>query len=67
MSRRHVLIGLICVVLMCALARGEETVNSAPDISNVRAAPRTDCSNLVDVYYELQDADGDECVVAGRC
>ena len=37
--------------------------NSAPVVSNVSAAQRGDNSKLVDVYYDLADADGDNCTV----
>ena len=37
--------------------------NSAPRVSNVRASQRGDDSKLVDVYYDLADADGDACTV----
>ena len=37
--------------------------NSAPVVSNVTASQRTDESKLVDIYYNLSDADGDNCTV----
>ncbi len=37
--------------------------NSAPQVSNVRVSPRADNSRLVDIYYDLADADGDACTV----
>jgi formylglycine-generating enzyme required for sulfatase activity len=37
--------------------------NSAPVISNVSAAQRDDDSKLVDITYDLVDADGDTCTV----
>jgi hypothetical protein len=37
--------------------------NSAPVVSNVTAAQRGDDSKLVDIYYNLADADGDTCTV----
>jgi len=37
--------------------------NSAPVVSNVTAAQRQDASNLVDIYYDLADADGDTCTI----
>ena len=37
--------------------------NSAPVVSNVTASQRTDESKLVDIYYNLSDADGDTCTV----
>ena len=37
--------------------------NSAPVVSNVSASQRGDDSKLVDIYYNLSDADGDLCTV----
>jgi len=37
--------------------------NSTPVVSNVTAAQRGDDSKLVDIYYDLADADGDSCTV----
>jgi formylglycine-generating enzyme required for sulfatase activity len=37
--------------------------NSAPVVSNVSASQRADDSKLVDIYYNLADADGDACTV----
>ena len=37
--------------------------NSAPVVSNVTAAQRDDNSKLVDIHYDLVDADGDYCTV----
>ena len=37
--------------------------NNAPQISNVSASQRGDGSRLVDIYYNLADADGDACTV----
>jgi formylglycine-generating enzyme required for sulfatase activity len=37
--------------------------NSAPVVSNVSAAQRNNDSKLVDIYYNLADADGDTCTV----
>jgi len=37
--------------------------NSAPVVSNVTAAQQPGNSKLVDIYYDLADADGDSCTV----
>ncbi|MFH0981360.1 MAG: SUMF1/EgtB/PvdO family nonheme iron enzyme [Planctomycetota bacterium] len=37
--------------------------NSAPVVSNVTSSQRTDGSKLVDIRYNLADADGDACTV----
>ncbi len=38
--------------------------NEAPVVSNVTSGQRTDGSKLVDIYYNLSDADGDACTVS---
>jgi len=38
--------------------------NTAPEVSNVRAMQREDDSYLVDVYYDVFDADGDELIIS---
>ena len=38
--------------------------NSAPVVSNVTSSQRTDGSMLVDIYYNLADADGDPCTAS---
>ena len=42
-------------------ARGD---NNPPVVSNVTASQRTDGSRLVDIGYDLADADGDACTVS---
>jgi formylglycine-generating enzyme required for sulfatase activity len=37
--------------------------NTPPVVSNVTAAQREDNSNLIDIYYDLDDAEGDTCTV----
>ncbi|MFC1761472.1 formylglycine-generating enzyme family protein [Planctomycetota bacterium] len=37
--------------------------NTAPEVSEVTAIPRTDGSGIVDISYTLADVDGDSCVV----
>jgi formylglycine-generating enzyme required for sulfatase activity len=37
--------------------------NNPPVVSNVTASQRADGSKLVDIYYNLADADGDACTV----
>ena len=39
------------------------TANSPPVVSNINVSQRTDGSKLVDIYYDLGDADGDACLV----
>ena len=53
------------VMCVCVLAAsGEALANSPPVVSNVTASQRTDGSNLVDIRYNLYDADGDKCTVS---
>jgi formylglycine-generating enzyme required for sulfatase activity len=46
--------------------RGDACDNSAPVVSNVAGSQRTDGSKLVDIYYNMADADGDACTVTVR-
>ena len=38
--------------------------NTAPEVANVAAAQRTDGSKLVDIGYDLADADADLCAIS---
>ena len=38
--------------------------NSAPVVSNVTVSQRTDGSKLVDIRYNLYDADNDKCTIS---
>ncbi len=56
---------LIIAMVMIMLFGGVSAwANSAPVVSNVTANQRTDGSGIVDVYYTLGDADGDDCTVS---
>jgi formylglycine-generating enzyme required for sulfatase activity len=48
---------LVTILPVCVLA------NSAPVVSNVTATQRADDSKLVDIHYDVADADGDNCTV----
>jgi formylglycine-generating enzyme required for sulfatase activity len=48
---------LVTILPVCVLA------NSAPVVSDVTATQRNDDSKLVDIYYNLADADGDNCTL----
>ena len=61
MIRKILLIGVVGAVLLGSTAYGAG--NRAPVVSNVIASQRGDGSNLVDIYYNLSDADGDACLV----
>ncbi len=52
--------GLAAVVLLSGTTAW---ANSPPVVSNVVANQRTDGSKLVDIYYDLADADADACTV----
>jgi formylglycine-generating enzyme required for sulfatase activity len=51
----------LTIIFACFPAIG--LANSAPVVSNVSASQRADDSKLVDIYYDLSDADGDLCTV----
>jgi formylglycine-generating enzyme required for sulfatase activity len=52
------------VLAICFVAiPGVCLANSAPVVSNVVASQRADNSKLVDIYYDLADADGDNCTI----
>ncbi|MHB9068772.1 MAG: SUMF1/EgtB/PvdO family nonheme iron enzyme [Sedimentisphaerales bacterium] len=52
---------LIAIVLL--FGADSLFANSAPVVSNVTVSQRTDGSKLVDIRYNLSDADGDKCTV----
>jgi len=60
--RRGFLRHLVPCVAMCIFA-STAWANSAPVVSNVTASQRGDESKLVDIHYDLSDADGDPCTV----
>jgi len=54
----------VIVPLLAMLAAGPgASANSAPVVSGVTASQRPDASKLVDIYYDLSDADGNPCSV----
>jgi hypothetical protein len=53
----------IAAILSALLITETLSANSSPVISNVTASQRSDESKLVDIYYNLSDADGDTCTV----
>jgi len=59
MKRFAVLFSAIVVLFWSGAVWG----NSAPVVSNVSANQRGDDSKLVDIRYDLADADGDSCTV----
>ncbi|MCP4708061.1 MAG: formylglycine-generating enzyme family protein [Planctomycetes bacterium] len=58
-------IGFLVVVLSLAVlaAQTAAQTNSTPVVSNVIASQRGDGSKLVDIRYDLADAEGDVCTV----
>jgi sulfatase modifying factor 1 len=57
--KRHIVIGYV-LVQMASLA----LANSDPVVGNVTVSQRTDRSRMVDMRYDLADADGDLCTVS---
>lgn len=55
--------GLCAFVAVALAASGVAWANSAPQVTNVTASQRGDDSKLVDISYNLADADGDPCTV----
>jgi formylglycine-generating enzyme required for sulfatase activity len=53
----------ITAIFLTLLIAENLLANSAPVVSNVTASQRSDESKLVDIYYNLSDADGDTCTV----
>ena len=51
------------ITLVITFITASSWANSTPQVSNVVAAQRGDDSKLVDIYYDLADADGDACTV----
>lgn len=56
---------LLFLILVAAMSIhcSSAFANSAPVVSSVTASQRGDDSKLVDIYYNLADADGDNCTV----
>jgi len=52
-----------CLLTFLLLLPQSVSANTAPVVSNVRASQRPDDSKLVDIHYDLYDADGDACTV----
>ena len=52
-----------CAVLVLC-GGGLAWANSPPVVSNVSAVQRGDASKLVDIHYDLADADNDPCTVS---
>ena len=72
MKRMNLLIMLVILALSMPIfadnveSRVERTPirNSAPVVSNITISQRTDGSKIVDIYYDLFDADGDLCDIS---
>jgi len=54
---------LLCAAVVAALVPAAVLANSAPVVTNVVAAQRDDDSKLVDIHYDLADANGNSCTV----
>jgi len=59
---KKAMVFLTAAVLILSLP-AEVLANSAPVVSNVTASQRGDDSKLVDIHYDLADANGDNCTV----
>ena len=55
---------LACAVLIAVAATA--SANSQPEVTDVTAQQRPN-STLVDIYYDVYDADGDQLVVSAKC
>lgn len=53
----------LMVILVVVSMAAATYANSAPVVSGVSASQRGDDSKLVDIYYNLADADGDSCTI----
>jgi formylglycine-generating enzyme len=54
---------VVAVGALVLLSHAMGWANSAPVVGNVTSSQRTDGSKLVDIRYNLADADGDACTV----
>ena len=70
MNKKHkekstlaILLPVCCLFAILTLTPASSYANSAPVISDVSASQRSDASKLIDIYYNLTDADGDTCTV----
>jgi formylglycine-generating enzyme required for sulfatase activity len=59
-DRPHLIVSYIIFFIYAPLAYA----NTAPVVTNVQAAQRDDGSMLVDIFYDLYDADGNEMTVS---
>jgi len=54
---------ILVVAALIMLPTSQLLANSAPVVSNVTASQRGNGSKLVDIFYDLSDADADSCTV----
>jgi sulfatase modifying factor 1 len=50
--------------LLVGICAAAARAGSPPTVSNVAASQRTDGSKIVDIYFDLADADGNACIVS---
>jgi sulfatase modifying factor 1 len=55
---------VFCAGLFLSIFASLAFANSAPNVYSVSASQRGDGSGIVDIYYWLTDADGDNCTVS---
>ena len=65
MRFQHVGLAAATCATLVALA-ATASANSAPEVTNVTAEQRSGTA-LVDIYYDIYDADGDLMVVTAKC
>ena len=53
-----------CLIIAISVIVTSIWANSPPEVSNVSASQRTDGSGIVDIYYTLSDAGGDNCTIS---
>jgi len=58
---------LVKITVLLLTITSAALANSAPVVSNVTSAQRNDGSKVVDIRYNLADADGNACMVTVQC
>ena len=65
MKRRKIVVVAFVVVLLNGISILSSSANTPPEISNVRASQR-EGTKLIDIYYDVYDADNDPLIVRVR-
>lgn len=61
--RKQVFSAIVACGIASFMSTGVAVGNSSPEVSRVRVAQRPDDSRLVNIRYDLTDADGDTCTI----